>query len=1496
MEKTFSKSSDRDGASQSLFKSSFTAVTSSSGKQSSVLSSLSSPEKGKSKSPEKEVAAEAYDPAHPTDELEDDMENSRQSDKNQLDNEDVYDPAHPTDDISSDEEELNNLGSDDVNKTTIKRENSTSKKENVKELEKMQRENEKKDKVEDKNKESTVRFELKKVEETKEKIAADKLTSESLKAKGKSLFGDELVKLTADNSSKGKLIADKKDAKVSPKKPETLLEKEEKTLKVNTTVKTEKESPLKKSPSIKITETSKKSSIKPFEISRKTLFEKRRLYGGEIDFSEDVDFSEGAFPENFELNVKRIEEVFKGTKAKQDQESKKAESETKVIDLEKAVVEKVDKESVEQTLNKDKPEKDRNSSRKEGKVGHEEKKAKSEKDSKEKMKFTGKFKPISANVDENIGTTKISVSDRFKKISEERNSPENVSLEEEDPIHEMRKLDKELDLEFGNSGFGKKKEKDKETRKNKRKVSLDDNESEHSRIRRESKENREKKKGDSDYIYEEKEEGEVEDEYKLKEKKKRDKKKKKERDRFHDSDFKENADSDIDRRIVIQVSQNTEDRTVWEEAERQRKKRDREERKREKEKYKESDKDIRRDRKYKRLRSRSRSHDKRNRSRSRERKRSKSRSRDRSRERARRKRRGRSRSRSREWSYEKSRKKKKRDRNRSRERDVSREWSHDRSKDRDWSRERDWSSERERAWSRGHSRDRKKSREHSEDRVDIFGRSRSPYTRRELLKTKQNLTPRKKMKQLAADDEVIEILDSTPPPKKPTYDEVSSSESEKEVGQEIVSEKIETVSKSEVKLETKSVSEKIETITRIAVKESSTREASSFADSDDKDDEFDDEPEETEQFQYTDRDEFLGQNKSKQMRQNLITIGVSSSDYDPANPTETTSPAPPPLPEPMSAPTPPLPPGGDFTQFPPPPPGPPPQGPPPGSVIIQEHPPIHVQASGQPGQGILGEGPILLPGPPPSLDTGPPPGIIQQRPPMSVPVNINVLPPGFHRGLPPTITPQRQVIVSPLRPAAPRVQRLASPGGVRFGWQVTTTSEVIPSQFGSRIPSPASLPGHPLLNGPFDSLPPPQSEALPPQNLPPGHPQFPPPSVAPGEPHVIAIKTKTPPPNIVQIPVEVNEAQRHIHPSGPEPQLIHLGPDPRAPPPRLPIPLLPSTSEPPPMSVMVSIPPPNSSLMSMPPPNSNVPESFARTNTPPNSVSAILGLARMGTGSMPVVSTAVLQGMSVSSANVNGECGVTSMNTNSHQKAEGTLNELEKISELLSTQAQLMAASKQMQSSGDSEKGSTVKSGVPIEIDVFKVPLVPAAKSGGKNEADATEVVDMDMGSPINEEGNIELPVSPQFDNLIDNPEDLLEEDFNKKMQKLHEKDVKHEKNNVKETKSKDLKNLESKKDSPLKTKDEKHRHDKRSSKENKHNKSAVKSRKHKPKPDLEKDLKEKALKDAHLDLDSQEVPSSAVEMTNKEKVIFAFPVEKAFFPRDSPELTGLVLNFVVVC
>ena len=1299
---------------------------------------------------------EEYDPAHPTDELEDE-DKPAVTDKNTVkdtmkepikDDDDEYDPAHPTDDISSDDDEVKGqvkekkVDENVEDNSEERKEKSNSKpevSESVSDSDKsvsksgeksLSRENSSEDKVLVKDmfgEDSQDVDEEEEVEEntnTDEGIAdhSETIVSEEEFCIEKETEEEEKEDIVSDATTKQK----KSTSDLTSPKPSPTTKTPEKSAEQSGSSPT-------KSPSIKITESNKKSAVKPFEINRKALFEKKRLYGGEIDFSQDVDFSEGAFPDTFQLNAKKIEEVFRDTiKHKEKEKSPEKlvnESEVTVAHVEESVKETKDKSSTEKPSKED--------------VKIEISVPKSNIDEKS-VKSETEFKPKKLKQKESLGKIKVSdkeekenvskkkLSDRFKRVKGKPIDSDN--LDEVDPIHEMRKLDKELDFELGGADYNKKKDRDQ--KRNKRKVSLD-NEDVHlekGKYRRDSKE-----------------EGEIDDDVR-REKRKKDKKKKK-------YDEGKDKDTDSDTRIVIQVSQNTENRTVWEEDERLRKKKDKEERKKDKDSKKKH-----------RRRSRSRSNERRFRSRSRERKRSKSR------ERSRRRHRDRSRSKSRDRSLDKTHKRKKKEKNRSRDRERSVErggdWTRDRSRERDWSRgrEREWSRDRDWSTDRGRGRDRKRSRENSVERVDIFGRSRSPFTTREIRKEKKVLKDKS--------EKHIEVIDlDTYEPKRPKYDEVSSTDSEK--------------------MSTDG-NDKIDKISRIEVKESRVRDASRSPF--EKDEEFDDEPEETEQFQYTDRDEFLGQNKSKQQRQNLITL--ANNEMEQGTRSEGSKRKQPPLPKPISTPTPPLPPTGDFAQFPPPPPGPPPPGPPPGSVLIQDaSPSVHIQAGGPPGSGILGEGPILIQGPPPPLEGGPPPGLIQQRPGIS----MNVLPPGFHRGLPPTISSQRGIMMSPIRQAIPRMQRLGTPGTPGFGWQVTT-ADGMPSQFGSRVLSAGQFPGPHVMNGPFDGM----------AGNGEGPPQFPPLSAAGGNPppHIISLSTSTPPPSVGPIPVKVDD--------GPESHMMHLGPNQRGPPPRLPIPLLP------PSSAMVSMPPPSSALMSMPPPGPN------------SSVSAILGLARMGAGGMP---GADKSGM------VNG----------GNVKPEVALNQLEKISELLNTQAKLMDVSKLVNKPGFNSSGNS---------GIFKVPLPPGFKVGGqKAEVGTTEVVDMDMGSPIIEEGNIELPISPQFDNLIDNPEDLLEEDFNKKMLKAKDddsvdtkKDTKSKDKSATPSKIKELKESATKKDSPKKPREEKSRT--KSSKENRH------SRRHKHRSEG-KDLKEKALKDAHLDLDSQDVPSSAVEMTNKEKVGF---------------------------
>ncbi|XP_052270447.1 protein SCAF11-like [Dreissena polymorpha] len=1343
--------STADGSSKSHFKSSFTAVQKNVDKKTSVLSSLV---KQKSETDE-------YDPAHPTDEWEDDV------DKKDIpaSTEDVYDPAHPTDDISSEEE--NDVKTEECNQMSSLNIENTKDKNNVACLSVENTSSSNEANSSSSNDTSNHVFELSKQNKHKENVKAIEI-EQNERIKDEKLFDDEPNKKLATNNnpkSENKVVilnTEPINTRVSPSKPVS--------------------SKAQISPSVKITESTKKFPAKPFEINRKALFEKKRLYGGNEDFSEDVDFCEGAFPESREVDARAIEEAFKGTlKSKQsdsklteDMSSKTVEidknTKTEEIKEESSVIKSCETKHTDITKNADvEPLKVDESKDKALKALDKEQEsgAKPQKDIKSKKvkeKDAEIHIPVNINLlekdEKKSPNKKMTVSDRFKKISKESNLKAK-DLEEEDPIHEMRKLDKELDFELGDSDYGKKK--DKENRKSKRKFSAENDElyyeKSSAKNRRESKEY-----GKQTFI--EIEDGEVDDDSR-RERRKNEKKKKKQKD----------IESDIDKRIVIQVSQNNEDRTVWEEEERKAR------RKKEKEEKSKTHK------KHRSHRTRSISADAHRRSRSRDRRRS------RSRNRSHKKRRVRSRDKSRSRSVERSQKKKKKDKDRSREKSPNRNRSRhqsDRSQDRsrereDYVRERDLSVEddMEKVHRRKFIRDR------SVEHVDIFGRSRSPFARKEFLKEKE-ISKRRAHK--AKDDE-----NGSTSLKKLKYEEISSD-----------SDKMSPHSIERI--------EKIETVSRIEVKKPSVRDSPIFDENVDKDEDFDDEPEETEQFQYTDRDEYLGQHKNKQQRQNLITIGISDASKQRGSTLRT-----PPLPEQMSIPTPPLPTTADFTQFPPPPPGPPPSGPPPGTVIIQERPPLHLPPGGPPGQGILGEGPILLHGPPP--------------------VNINVLPPGFHRGLPPSLGgPQRPLLMSPLGQAIPRVQRMQSPGVGQFAWQVTSSADM-PSQFGGPIVSPGvRMGGTQLLNGPFDGLPPRQSDS--PHNRPPGMPHFSSMSVggAGDPPQLITISTTTPPPSIVQL----SESPRNVVTQ--EPPMMNLGPDPRIPPPRLPIPLLPPISEPSLMSVMVSMPPPHSGRMSGVA-NSHE-QSFTMADTPPNSVSAILGLARIGTGN-------------------------SSMASGSQDVA---FSHFEKISALLNTQAKLAKG-------GESDVKSNGSSAL------FKVPLPPGYKAG-KNEIETTEVIDMDMGSPIAEEGNIELPVSPQFDNLIDNPEDLLEEDFNKKMQKLNEtlfqklkdrdtkianerdtkianeRDTKianEDSGNVLERsdtakKVKELKESMLKKDSSKKPKDEKH---KKHSKENRHH-----LHRRKEKEEAEKDITEKAMKDAQNDLDGQDLPSSAVDMTNKEKYL----------------------------
>ena len=1104
------------------------------------------------------------------------------------------------------------------------------------------------------------------------------------------------------------------------------------------------------------------------------------------------------------------------------------------------------------------------------------------------------------------------------------------------------------------------------------------------------------------------EEGELQDDYWVKEKRKKDK-----RERKRNSDDRENrtmfyeetedgeilysdkaklikAEQEIDTRIVIQVSQNTENRRVWEEDEKRKKKRKKELKEKE-EKRKERNRENERDKKSSRhRRSRSRSKDHRRRSRSRERnKRSRSHSHDRSKK----KRRDHSRSLSRDRLF--------RSRSRERSRDRS---SRKKRKIRDRSRERSW--EKDRSWNR--------SRESSEslDLGEIYGDSEkswsgSPYRRTE--------SPRRRH------DSVESVSSIEKEDLHPTSQTLMGSILKQETGEFTAAEfsakrkaeKSKTIvhepeakkSKTEVSPKKKKVKPKPEVaktkvpLPKLPVKLPHTPKEGSRAESpiiiedkeeEEKSSESDDEPEETEQFSYTDRDEFLLQSKHKQQHTNLIRVV-----HTPEKPKEPASPAPPLGPDVREGPTPPVPVIGEppfiSNQFPPPPPGPPP-----GMMIAPERPPLHVQASGPPGQSILSDGAILIRGLPPHSEPVPAgPQIIQNGSTLpGVSIGINVLPPGFPQGLPQPLRPQRPILVNAFMNQPP-------PGFPRLPGSPGPVQHIIQNPISSQIPSPgAQIPGPQVVGGPFDGLPPE------------GPPNIPPPGFPPGEPHhIVQIQTEGPPHNLLPLQHELEGLPLGPPPGSlplpgpPEPQLIQITSNPHDP--RLPIPLHlpPPSPEPPQHSVIVSGAPPapvitsitplqdeilsasipgvteeslheiNPSVRAETPPNAMAPVCIVKTPPPTASVSSIPGLGDLD--SLPSVSgVPVDAGVKTTSKTMKDELPI--------------LSQLEEISKLLNVQAKLKIISSQEKRKGNSPNSKN-------EDGVFKVPLPPGQKSGNNVTKEINEVTDMDMGSPIDEEGNIELPVSPQYENLIDKPEDLVDDIFSKKTgddifskkteddifakktgddifakktgddifsektgdnifsnktgddiftKKIDKKedaigDIFSEKTDKCEAESDNfskktdktdsvldifsntsdkeddselediqdsfenkldaiglLKDIESltrainaetlakkesdlnavkdsekthKKDSHVKKKDEKSKHTKEN--RHKHHGSHRHHHKHKTGEDKAKtkDLRLKALTDAHLEIDSQEMPSSAVEMTNKEKVCYIY-------------------------
>ena len=1095
------------------------------------------------------------------------------------------------------------------------------------------------------------------------------------------------------------------------------------------------------------------------------------------------------------------------------------------------------------------------------------------------------------------------------------------------------------------------------------------------------------------------EEGEVQefDDYWYKEKRKKEKKERKKNKEDRTMFYEETEDGEIlysdkaklvksekeiDTRIVIQVSQNTENRRVWEEDEKRKKKRKKELKESER-KERNEENGSKKERKRKRRRSRSKSKERKGRSKSSEKRRSRERGKKKHRDQSRS---HHSRSGSRERSHEKSSRKKRKNRERSRD------------------------SEREKSW------DRSRERSESLDFSEIYGDnekswSQSPYRRHEspirrhgsresISLEKENLTPASQtlmgsiLKQETGEFNVAEFsakrkLDTKGelPKNKKLKNEIQgidtkkkkvknkpkignikfSSKPVKPIGNanspiiivEDDEDEIEQQNKKEVDKESENnlkydvkrikIPPESETLKSGSVTKENPKQGKEYhkelkqtketrkhkLDSrkengeikqppppeEEKDSDSDDEPEETEQFSYTDRDEFLLQNKHQQQHTNLIQIAHETSETS----TRPRSPLPPSDQDLRVRPISPLVVLGEQfinNQFPHPPPGPPP------GMIINAERPVHVQVTGPPGQGILGEGAILIRGPPPPQSEPLPggPQLIQHGPNgPRVPVGMNMLPQQFPPGLQQPLRPQGQVLVNNfMNQPPPGFARTAEPPGA------------VPRLLHNPVTSQISSPGPPLpqqqvVNGPFDGLPPdgPPNTSMPPPGFPAGEPRS-----------LVRIQADTSPlqHNLDGPPLGPHPGS--LPPPGPhEPQLIHITSHPHDP--RLPIPLHlpPPSTEPPPNSIIVPIHPPNPVITSIAPmlnepPVTSVPvfvdepnhtvNSLRRVETPPIAPVPVVNTPPSKSPVMSIPGLGDLDSLPLAEAKIKSPI-------NEASKDElPIISQLEEISKLLNVQAKLKTIS-----SHDKRKGKH-------EAGVFKVPLPPGQKSGNsatKGDSEINEVTDMDMGSPIDHEGNIELPISPQYENLIDKPEDLIDNKSEDELESEPEDLLDNESEDLLDNKSEDL--LDNKSDSlldkhsksvldgepnlienifsekseetfamklekldilkeieetltkvidsgsllmrtsqvddgintvkeksPAKPKEEKSK----SSKENKrkrgshhhhhHHKNKTVEDKHKS-----KDLRVKALSDAHQEIDAQELPSSAVEMTNKEKV-----------------------------
>ena len=175
--------------------------------------------------------------------------------------------------------------------------------------------------------------------------------------------------------------------------------------------------------------------------------------------------------------------------------------------------------------------------------------------------------------------------------------------------------------------------------------------------------------------------------------------------------------------------------------------------------------------------------------------------------------------------------------------------------------------------------------------------------------------------------------------------------------------------------------------------------------------------------------------------------------------------------------------------------------------------------------------------------------------------------------------------------------------------------------------------------------------------------------------------------------------------------------------------------------------------------------------------------------------------------------------------------QLTQLTKLLSAQAQLaQLVTKSKQTSG---KSSHNNGRSKSKVDQFKVPLPPRGKnSNGKvvKEVESIDVIDMDVASPL-DESSIEIPDSPDgFDKSYFGTSGQKEKENKKRRDKHDRKEHKH-----KDKKVRDLT-------------------------------SSVKFNDAGKKPVMT--VNDDNLKDVIRELELEDMPSSAVELTNKEKVI----------------------------